>query len=124
MTNPKLTVKSVGVITPVGMSVAGFWDSLIKGKSGLGRITRFDVSQYVTQIGGELKNFNPEEFGIDKKKARRIDPFVQYALAATKEAYETSGLDIAKYDPYRFGVIVGSGIGGMLTIEEEHKKLL
>lgn len=124
MSERRVVVTGMGVVNPVGLSVDEFWDSLINGRSGIGRITRFDTSEYTTQIGGELKNFDPENFGIDKRKARRSDLFVIYALAASEEAVRMSGIDFDKEDPFRCGTVLGSGIGGLMTVEEEHKKLI
>lgn len=124
MSDMRVVVTGIGIVSPVGLSIKDFWDSLIKGKSGIGKITHFDASQYTSQIAGEIKDFNPGNFGIDPKKLKRIDMFVQYALAASKEAYESSGLDMEKEDPFRCGTIIGSGVGGLKTIENEHIKLL
>jgi len=124
MSNRRVVVTGMGAITPIGLNVSEFWESLVEGKSGLGRITRFDASDYTTQIGGEIKDFEPTDFGIDSKKARRIDAFVVYALAAAGEAVESSGLDMNREDPYMCGCIVGSGVGGLGTIEQEKEKLL
>jgi 3-oxoacyl-[acyl-carrier-protein] synthase II len=124
MNDRRVVVTGIGVISPIGLSVKAYWNSLLEGESGIGKITRFDVSQYPTQIAGEIKGFNPQEFDIDSKKEKRIDLFGQYAVAAAKEAFETSGLNMEEEDPYRCGVIVGSGIGGLATVEAEHIKLL
>lgn len=124
MSSRRVVVTGMGVISPIGLNVKDFWNSLIEGKSGISRITRFDVSEYSSQIAGEIKEFNPGEFGIGAKKARKVDLFVQYALAAATEAYKSSGLDVDKEDQFRMGAIIGSGIGGLATVETEHIKLL
>jgi 3-oxoacyl-[acyl-carrier-protein] synthase II len=124
MSERRVVVTGMGVVTPIGLNIEDYWNSLIQGKSGIDRLTRFDVSEFTSRIGGELKNFNPQDFDIEPKKTTRIDRFVQYALAAAKEAFESSGLDMNNEDPFRCGCIVGSGIGGLLTVENEHKKLL
>ncbi len=119
----RVVITGLGAITPVGNTVEEFWGSVTAGKSGIDRITKFDPDKYTTQIGGEVRNFNPGEYGIDPKKAKRIDPFVKFSLAAAKEAVESSGLDMSKEDPYRCGAVIGSGIGGLQTIEKEDAKL-
>jgi 3-oxoacyl-[acyl-carrier-protein] synthase II len=124
MSKRRVVITGTGVVSPVGKSVSEFWNSLVNGKSGITKITRFDTSQYTSQIAGEVKDFNPPEYDIDPKKAKRIDLFTQYALAAAKEAVETSGLDMDKEDPFRCGTIIGSGIGGLKVIEQEHSKLI
>lgn len=124
MNKRRVVVSGMGVITPIGLSIDEYWNSLIEGRSGIDRISRFDVSRYTSQIAGEVRDFNTEQFDIDTKKARRIDVFVQYALAAAKEAFESSGIDMEKEDPFRCGAVIGSGIGGLKTVENEHIKLL
>ncbi|NLB34411.1 MAG: beta-ketoacyl-ACP synthase II [Elusimicrobia bacterium] len=120
----RVVITGMGIISPIGLSLDEYWDSLINGRSGVGRITRFDTTDYTAKIGGELKGFDPENFGIDKRHVRRSDPFIIYAIAASMEAVKMSGLDIDKEDPFRCGCILGSGIGGLLTVEREHQKLL
>ena len=124
MNGRRVVITGMGVVTPVGLSVDEFWSTLLSGKSGIGRITRFDISEYSTKIAGELKNFDPENYGIDRRKARRTDLFVQYALAAAAQAVSSSGIEMDKEDPFRCGVVVGSGIGGLMTVEQEHRKLV
>ncbi len=124
MSERRVVITGMGVVSPVGLTVKEYWDSLLAGKSGINKVTRFDVSQFDSQIAGEVKNFNPSDYGIDAKKSRKTDLFVQYALAASKEAFESSGLDIEKEDPFRCGAIVGCGVGGLATIEREHIKFL
>jgi 3-oxoacyl-[acyl-carrier-protein] synthase II len=113
----------MGTITPIGLNVKDYWTSLITGHSGIGKSTRFDTSEFSVQIAAEVKNFNPDDFDIDSKKAKRIDMFIQYALAAAKEAFESSGLNMEKENSFRCGTIIGSGIGGLQTVEDEHIKL-
>ncbi|MFW6134607.1 MAG: beta-ketoacyl synthase N-terminal-like domain-containing protein, partial [Elusimicrobiota bacterium] len=124
MSERRVVVTGMGEITPVGKNVQENWNSLVNGKSGISIIKRFDVSNYSSQVGGEVDDFNPSEYGIGPKKARKIDLFVQFALAAAKEAYEQSGLDMDKESPSRCGAIIGSGIGGLNTIEREYKKMI
>jgi len=114
----RVVVTGMGALTPIGNNVSTFWESLIAGKSGAGRITKFDASLFRTQIAAELKGFDPAGY-LDKAEIKRTDPFTQYALAAAAQALKDSGLDIAAMDPYDIGVIWGTGQGGMLTFEEQ-----
>ena len=116
-------VTGLGLVSPVGIGVDESWSALVSGKSGIGPITLFDASSFPTRIAGEVKGFDPTKF-MDRKEARRNDRFIQFALAAADMAMRDSGLDMAKEDPERVGVIVGAGIGGLGTIEEEHKTFL
>jgi len=113
----------LGIVSPIGIGKENYWDSLRNGRSGTGRVTFFDTSTYPCQIDAEVKNFQPENY-IDKKTIRRMDRFTQFALAAADMAIRDGGLDTAKIDPERVGVIAGTGIGGLSTIEEEHSVLL
>ena len=119
----RVVVTGVGLVTPIGIGKDAFWDSLKNGRSGVGKITLLEVSAYPCRIAGEVKDWVPENY-IDKKRARRMDRFAQFALAAAKAAVADAGLDPAKENPERCGVIVGSGIGGLMTIEAEYKILL
>ena len=119
----KVVITGMGVVSPIGIGLEAFWDSLVHGRSGVGKVTFFDVSRYACRIAGEVRDFKPEAF-IEKKKIRRMDRFTQFAMAATKMALADSGLDMARENPERVGVIVGSGVGGLQTIEEELKTLL
>ncbi len=114
----RVVVTGMGALTPIGNNVSTFWESLIAGKSGAGKITKFDASLFRTQIAAELKGFDPAEY-LDKAEIKRTDPFTQYALAAAAQALKDSGLDVAAMDPYDIGVIWGTGQGGMLTFEEQ-----
>lgn len=118
----RVVVTGLGAITPIGIGVEEYWQSLLAGKSGIGKVTRFDVSEYGTQIAGEVKGFEPGNF-MDKKEARRMDRFTQYAVAASKMALENSGLDLEKTDRDRVGTLIGSGIGGMETLHDQYKVL-
>jgi 3-oxoacyl-[acyl-carrier-protein] synthase II len=118
----RVVVTGVGVVTPIGIGVEAFWDSLKNGRSGVGRVTFFDTADYPCKIDAEVKGFEPEKY-IDRKTIRRMDRFTQFALAAADMAIRDAGLDTAKLDSERVGVIVGSGIGGLSTIEEEHDVL-
>ncbi|MDD5097741.1 MAG: beta-ketoacyl-ACP synthase II, partial [Candidatus Omnitrophica bacterium] len=108
----------------VGNDIASFWNSLKEGKSGVGPITSFDVTAFDSRIAAEVKNFDPTQYGISLKDVKRTAKFVQFAVAAAKQAIESSGLDLNAEDRDRIGVIVGSGIGSLHTIEEEHKIFL
>lgn len=112
------------MISPVGNDVASFWRSLVEGKGGVGPVTAFDSAGFDSKIAAEVKNFDPTQFGISLKEIKRTARFVQYAVAAAKQAMDLSGLDLKQEDPSRIGVIIGSGIGCLHTIEEEHKVLL
>jgi 3-oxoacyl-[acyl-carrier-protein] synthase II len=113
----------MGAVTPLGNDVKTTWQALLEGKSGVGQITKFDASEFTTTIAAELKDFNPEDY-IDGKEAKRTDPFVWYAIAAAKEAWAQSGLEDAKVNPERVGVMVGSGIGGIGTFERQYQAYL
>jgi len=119
----RVVITGMGVISPVGNSQESFWKSLTEGKSGIGQITRFDVSKYTARIAGEVKDFDPAQF-IDRKELRRMDRYTHYAMAASKMAIEDSGLKIEGEMAERTGVIIGSGIGGTETWEAQHQKLL
>ncbi len=118
----RVVVTGLGAITPVGNTVAEFWQALLAGKSGIGKITRFDAAAYDAQIAGEVKDFDPTVF-IDKKEARRMDRFTQFAITAAKMALNDSGLDLETEDRSRIGSYVGSGIGGMDTLHDQYKNL-
>jgi 3-oxoacyl-[acyl-carrier-protein] synthase II len=119
----RVVITGLGALTPVGNTVEEFWSSLIQGRSGIGPITRFDATDFPTRIAGEVRNFDPLNF-VDKKEARRLDPYLQYAVAGAVLAVRDSGLDTDKVDATRFGVLIGSGIGGIQTLLENHKVLL
>ncbi|MBQ7540076.1 MAG: beta-ketoacyl-ACP synthase II [Bacteroidaceae bacterium] len=114
----RVVVTGVGALTPVGNTVPETWASLLAGKSGAAPITKFDASEFKTTFACEVKNFNPFDF-VDKKEARKMDPYVQYSLAVAKEALEDSGMDLETEDKNRIGVITGVGIGGIQTFETE-----
>lgn len=118
----RVVVTGLGAVTPIGNTVEEFWSGIKEGKTGIGEITRFDTADYKVKLAAEVKAFNPKE-RMDVKAAKRMEPFAQYAVAAAKEAYEDSGLDMKKEDPFRAGVIVGSGIGSLETVEREYTKI-
>ena len=130
MSTPRVVVTGLGALTPVGNTVEEFWASLTEGKSGVGPITKFDAEaktpsgefQFPTRIAGEVRNFDELKY-VDKKEARRLDPYLKYAMACAVMAVEDSGLDTAKVDGSRFGVLIGSGIGGISSLLEAHTTL-
>jgi 3-oxoacyl-[acyl-carrier-protein] synthase II len=119
----RVVITGLGAITPIGNTVEQLWKNAQAGVSGTDRITRFDPSAHVSQIAGEVKDFDPTVY-IDKKEVKRMDPFVQYAIASADMALEDSGLPLERIDKTRAGVLVGSGIGGLQTLEAQHTILL
>lgn len=119
----RVVLTGIGLVSPLGIGTQINWKALLQGQSGIRLISKFDVSDYPTKIAGEVKNFDPLEF-IEKKEARKMDPFIQYAMVAAQLAVEDSGIPLASLEGDRCGVYVGSGIGGIGSIEETHKKLL
>lgn len=115
----RVVITGIGTINSLGYNVPQYFDNLIAGTSGAGMITRFDAQKFKTRFACEIKGYDPEKFGIEKREARRNDPFAQYAFIATDEALKDSGLDLDAIDKDRAGVIVGSGIGGIETLLEE-----
>jgi 3-oxoacyl-[acyl-carrier-protein] synthase II len=116
----RVVVTGLGALTPIGNTLPEFWDSLKNGKSGAAPITRFDPAKHKTKFACEVKNFEVGNF-MDRKEARKMDPFTQYAMVAVDEAIKDSNLPLAELNPNRVGVIWGSGIGGLLTFQEEVK---
>lgn len=119
----RVVVTGIGVVSPLGTGNRKNWDALLAGVSGIDRLTRFDASDFPVQIAGEVKDFNPEDF-IEKKEIKKMDLFIQYALAAAQFAMEDSGLQITEENAERVGVLVGAGLGGLPTIEKYHTALL
>lgn len=119
----RVVVTGVGLVTPLGVGVENVWQRILRGESGVGPITRFDVSQHETKFAAEVREFRPEDY-ISPKEIKRMDLFIQYALTAAKIAMEDSGLDMGKEDAERVGVIVGTGLGGLPTLEKYHRILL
>lgn len=113
----------MGVVSPVGNTLDEFWRHLCEGKSGIGPITKFDASEFNSQIAGEVKNFDPTLY-LDRKEARKMDPFIHYAIAASEMAVKDAQLTGDAVDKTRVGVLIGSGIGGLGAIEAQHKVLL
>ena len=123
MSRRRVVVTGLGIVSPVGIGVAEAWDNIVAGRSGIGRITRFDASGFPTQIAGEVKGFDVSRW-LSAKEARRFDTFVHYGLVATMEAIKDAGLDGYAGDKDRCGVCIGSGIGGLPMIEETHRAYL
>ncbi len=118
----RVVITGMGAITPIGIGIDAFWDGIKAGKIGFEPITSFDTTDYKCKLAAAVKNFNPEEY-MDKKAARRMESFCQFAVAASKEALEDAGIDMEKEDPYRVGCAVGSGIGSLQAVERETARL-
>ncbi|PAM94445.1 beta-ketoacyl-[acyl-carrier-protein] synthase II, partial [Flavobacterium sp. IR1] len=114
----RVVVTGLGALTPIGNNIEEYWDALKNGKSGSAPITYFDTEKFKTKFACELKNFNVEDY-FDRKEARKLDKFAQYALVASDEAIKDSGLDLDAIDKLRVGVIWGAGIGGLETFQDE-----
>ncbi len=121
MLQRRVVITGLGAVSPVGIGVGSMWESLLAGRSGAGRITQFDPSEHRTQIACEVSDFDPAAH-LDPKEAKRMDRFTQFAMVAASEAIRNSGLEVK--DPNRVGVIIGSGIGGMVVYEEQHTLLM
>ena len=119
----RVVVTGMGAVTPVGIGIENFWNSIKEKKTGFDKITKFDTTGFKASLAAEIKDFDPKEF-MDFKAARRMELFCQYAVAAATEAMENAGIDMEKEDPYRVGCYVGSGIGSLQAMEREHKRLL
>lgn len=122
MSKRRVVITGIGVISPIGIGKENYWNALRNGVNGVDKITRFDVSGYTTQIAAEVKDFDPLDY-FEKKEARRMDRFTQFAVAASKIALEDSKLNLDKIDKERIGVALGSGVGGIETLENEYDKL-
>ena len=119
----RVVITGLGAITPIGNNVEEFWDGIKEGKCGIDQITAFDTSDFKVKLAAEIKDYNPENY-FERKEAKRLDKFSQYAIIASREAWKDSGLDKEKENMERVGIILGSGIGGVETIENENKKCL
>ncbi len=124
MTERRVVITGMGIISPVGNDLATFWDNLTHGRSGIGPVTLFDTTLYDCKFGGEVKDFKPDSYFKVAKDSRRADRYIQLAVAASKMALEDSGIDLEKEDLERFGCMVGSGIGGLQTLENNHTQLI
>lgn len=123
MSKRRVVVTGLGAVTPIGNSVQEFWEGIREGKTGIGPITRFDAEAYKVHLVAEVKDFDPKKY-MEPKMVRRMAPFAQYAVAAAKEAFEDAGLDMEKEDPFRAGVIIGSGVGDLHQVELCYDKIL
>lgn len=123
MSKRRVVVTGLGAVTPIGNSVQEFWEGIREGKTGIGPITRFDAGEYKVRLVAEVKDFDPKKY-LEPKMVRRMAPFAQYAVAAAKEAFEDAGLDMEKEDPFRAGVIIGSGVGDLHQVELCYDKIL
>jgi len=119
----RVVVTGLGVVSPVGSTVQSAWDAILRGESGIGPVTRFDVSAFPARFGGQVRDFDVAQY-ISPKDARRMDEFMHYGLAAGIQAVTDSGIDFSKSDPTRAGAVCGSGIGGLWTIEEDYEAYL
>ena len=120
----RVVITGLGAITPNGNNPADFFTNICNGKSGIGTVTRFDPTRVPSKIGGEVKDFDPVKFGIEKKDVRKMDYFVQFAVAASLQAVADAKLDMDKEDKTRVGVLIGSGIGGLPVLVEQHSRLI
>ena len=123
MSKRRVVVTGLGAVTPVGNNVQAFWESVKTGKVGIGEITRFDTADFKVKLAAEVKNFNAKDY-MDFKAAKRMELFSQYAVAASKEAMADAGIEMEKEDPFRIGVIVGSGIGSLPAMEAADQRLI
>lgn len=123
MSKRRVVVTGLGAVTPIGNSVQEFWKGIREGKTGIGPITRFDAVEYKVRLVAEVRDFDPKKY-MEPKMVRRMAPFAQYAVAAAKEAFEDAGLDMEKEDPFRAGVIIGSGVGDLHQVELCYDKIL
>ncbi len=123
MDKRRVVITGLGAVTPFGVGVDKFWESLKEGKSGISTSESIDIDKHVVKISGEVKNFHPEEY-MDPKKAKKLDRFTQFAMVAADEAIKDAKLEDADIDPYRIGVIVSSAAGGFKTFEENHMRII
>ena len=123
MSKRRVVVTGLGVVSPVGSTVASAWEAILRGESGIGPLTRFDVSAFPVRFGGQVRDFDVGQY-LQPKEARRMDEFMHYGVAAGVQAVTDSGIDFGKTDPSRCGAVCGAGIGGLWTIEEEFSEYL
>jgi len=119
MNKRRVVITGMGVVTPIGIGLQEFWQGLMEGRNGVDLITKFDTSKFDTKFAAEVKNFDPLNY-LDKKAAKRLDEYAQFAIGSSTLAIEDSGLDLEKVDLERFGVVFGSGIGGIKTLRDQH----
>ncbi|MGD8577640.1 MAG: beta-ketoacyl synthase N-terminal-like domain-containing protein, partial [Thiohalophilus sp.] len=120
MSKRRVVVTGMGMLSPVGNNVKTAWDNILAGKSGIGPIEHFDVSEFAVRFGGSVRGFDVSTI-MSSKDARKMDPFIHYGIAAAIEAVEDSGLDVTEANAERIGVAIGSGIGGLGTIEKNYE---
>jgi 3-oxoacyl-[acyl-carrier-protein] synthase II len=123
VTKKRVVVTGLGAISPVGLTVPESWSAILAGKSGITKITEFDVSGFSSQVGGTIKNFDPSHY-LPSKEIKKMDPFIHYGIAAGSQAIENSGLEVTEANAERIGICIGSGIGGLPGIEKGHNTLL
>jgi len=123
MKHKRIVVTGLGALAPNGNGVPAYWEGLKAGKSGIDEITYFNLDNFSARIAGELKGFNAEEF-LEPSQLRKLDPFTIFGLVTAQEAWNQSGLDLASEDPTRFGVALGTGVGGIQTLEKQHTTLM
>ena len=119
----RVVITGLGAITPIGNNVQEFWKGIKEGKCGVDNITQFDATNFKVKLAAEVKGYNPEDY-FEKREANRLDKFSQYAMIAAREAWKDSNLDKETENMERVGIIIGSGIGGIQTIEREHGKCM
>lgn len=119
----RVVITGLGPVTPIGIGKENYWQSLIEGRTGISYIKNFDAKNHVSKIAGEVKDFHPADY-MGKKEAKRMDKFSQFAVVGAKLAIDDSKLDVEKVNKERVGVILGSGVGGIETLEKEHTKLV
>ena len=119
----RVVITGTGVVHALGKGTPDFWNAIKEGKNGLTGITKFDCSRISTKVASEITDFDPSLY-FEKKEAKRLDLFTQYAIAASCMAINESGIDVKKEDPFRLGVLIGSGIGGILTLEDQKQILM
>jgi 3-oxoacyl-[acyl-carrier-protein] synthase II len=123
MERKRVVITGVGPVTPIGRGKDKFWNAIMEGKSGVGLMSRFDTSDFKTRIGAEIRDFDPQDYGIKPKDAKRMDLFTQYGVAGACLAIQDAGLELGEYND-RIGTMIGTGIGGLMTLEEEKRKLV
>ena len=123
MAKRRVVITGLGIVSPVGIGVSQAWQSIVNGKSGIGRITHFDPSLFACQIAGEVKDFDVTQY-LPAKDARRMDRFIHFGLVAGMEAFKDSGIEVNEQNAERIGVNIGSGIGGLPMIEDTHNDFL
>lgn len=122
MMKRRVVITGMGAVTPLGNSVDRYWDGLVSARSGIGPLTNFDCSRYDSRFAGECRDFDPAQW-FEHKSVKRMDRFAQFAVASAIQAVRDAGLDFSKEDPFRCGVIIGSGIGGILELQQQHIRL-